>query len=220
MLYLCTSKTNDMSKIIYNKYEKSMLAQLPVTVFTGRIFVILSAKEAERAVNYLLSQPLLGLDTETRPSFRRGQQHTVSLLQVATEDTCFLFRLNHMGLTPALRQLLEDTTVDKVGLSWHDDLNSLQRLGRFRAGRFIDIQDLVKTIGIEDLGLQKLYANLFGEKISKRQQLSNWEADILNDKQKLYAATDAWVCIRLYKEIVRLRETNDYELIIKEEIQP
>ena len=208
-----------MSKTIYNKYEKSMLAQLPVTVFTGRIYVILSAREAEQAVNYLLSQPLLGLDTETRPSFRRGHQHTVSLLQVATEDTCFLFRLNHTGLTPALRRLLEDKTVDKVGLSWHDDLNSLQKLGRFHPGRFIDIQDLVKTLGIEDLGLQKLYANLFGEKISKRQQLSNWEADILNDKQKLYAATDAWACLKLYKEIIRLRETNDYELIIKEEIQ-
>ena len=202
-----------MPKTIYNKYDKTALAQLPVETFQGRIIVVLTASQTERAVSFLLSQRLLGLDTETRPSFRKGHQYTVSLLQVSTEDTCFLFRLNHTGLTPALRRLLEDETVDKVGLSWHDDLNALHKLGRFRTGRFIDIQDMVKEVGIEDLGLQKLYANLFGLKISKRQQLSNWEADILNDKQKSYAATDAWACLQLYKELLRLKETNDYELI-------
>jgi ribonuclease D len=207
-----------MSKTIYNKYEKSKLSELPLAVFEGRIVVVLNASEAERAVNFLLTQPLLGLDTETRPSFKRGQQHKVALLQVATNDTCFLFRLNHTGLTPALRRLLEDNNVKKVGLSWHDDLNALQKLGRFHSGQFIDIQDMVKEIGIEDLGLQKLYANLFGQKISKRQQLSNWEADILNDKQKLYAATDAWACLRIYDELIRLKETNDYKLIINEEV--
>lgn len=141
----------------------------------------------------------------------------VSLLQVATEDTCFLFRLHHTGFTPALRKLLEDKEVCKVALSWHDDINSLHRLCDFTPGRFIDIQDMVHDLGIEDIGLQKLYANLFCKKISKRQQLSNWEADILNDKQKLYAATDAWACLVMYKELIRLKETNDYKLIVKEE---
>ena len=114
-------------------------------------------------------------------------------------------------------RLLEDTTVTKIGLSWHDDLNALHKLGDFKTGHFIDIQNLVRQVGIEDMSLQKLYANLFGQKICKRQQLSNWEADVLNDKQKLYAATDAWACINIYKEIVNLRKSNNYKIIIKEE---
>ena len=205
-----------MLKTIYNKFDKAQISSLPLVQFPGRIIVILTPEEAERAVRYLLSQPILGFDTETRPSFKRGHQYKVSLLQVSTIDTCFLFRLNHTGLTPALIKLLEDNTIPKIGLSWHDDLNSLRRIGEFKTGSFIDIQNLVRELGIEDLSLQKLYANLFGMKISKRQQLSNWEADILNDKQKQYAATDAWACIMIYNEILRLKESKDYKLIIKE----
>ena len=206
-----------MPKIIYNKYDKRLIAALPVAQFEGRIVVILTPGETEKAVNYLLSQPLLGFDTETRPSFKRGQQHKVALLQVATDDICFLFRLHHTGLTPALVRLLEDTSVKKIGLSWHDDLIMLHKLGAFNTGAFIEIQEQIRQIGITDLSLQKIYANLFGKKISKRQQMSNWEEDILSDKQKLYAATDAWACIQIYKEVVRLKETNDYHLIIQEE---
>ena len=206
-----------MPKNIYNKYNKKNIPDLPLAQFEGRIIVVLSAKETERVVRYLLSQPILGFDTETRPSFKRGDQHRVALLQVATPDTCFLFRLNHTGLTPSLINLLEDTTVMKIGLSWHDDINALQKLGRFKPGRFIDIQQHVADIGIEDMSLQKLYANLFGHRISKRQQLSNWEADILNDKQKIYAATDAWACIRIYEEIIRLQQTKDYNLVITDD---
>ncbi len=202
-----------MPKIIYNKYDKSKIPALPQAKFQGRIIVILTSGETEKAVNYLLTRDILGFDTETRPSFTKGRQHKVSLLQVATPDTCFLFRLNHTGLTPALIRLLEDTTVKKVGLSWHDDLASLHRIGQFNAGWFIDIQEHVREIGIEDLSLQKLYANLFSQKISKRQQLSNWEADILSDKQKDYAATDAWACIQIYQELMRLKATHDYQLM-------
>lgn len=203
----------NMKKIIYNKYDKKLISTLPVAEFQGRIVVVLSASEAERAVNFLLTQPILGLDTETRPSFHRGQLHKVALLQVATHDVCFLFRLNYIGLAPAIVWLLEDETVPKIGLSWHDDLNMLHHLGDFQHGNFIDLQKHVKEIGIEDMSLQKLYANMFGQKISKRQQLTNWEADVLSDKQKLYAATDAWACIQLYEELMRLEQTGDYELV-------
>ena len=206
-----------MLKTIYNKYDKAMIPSLPIAQFPGRIIVILTPGETEKAVRYLLSQPILGFDTETRPSFNRGHQYKVSLLQVSTIDTCFLFRLNHTGLTPAIIQLLEDRTVKKIGLSWHDDLNSLNKIGNFKTGSFIEIQDLVRDLGIEDLSLQKLYANLFNQKISKRQQLSNWETDILTDKQKMYAATDAWACIMIYQEIIKLKESGNYKLIIKEE---
>ncbi len=208
-----------MKKTLYNKFDKKLISSLPTVSFEGRIIVILTAGETEKAVNYLLSQKILGVDTETRPSFKKGFQYKVSLLQVSTEDTCFLFRLKHTGMTPAIIRLLEDRTVPKIGLSWHDDLNSLHKLANFRPGLFIDLQDHVREIGIEDMSLQKLYANMFGQKISKKMQLSNWERDILDDKQKLYAATDAWACIMLYKELTRLEETNEYELITDNDVQ-
>ena len=206
-----------MKKQIYSKFDKKQISSLPRAVFEGRIHVIISRRQAEKAVDYLLSQPILGVDTETRPSFSRGTVYRVALLQVSTHDTCFLFRLNIIGLTPALIHLLEDTTVPKIGLSWHDDLNGLQKIGRFNPGYFIDIQDHVREIGIEDLSLQKLYANLFGCQISKAQRLTNWERDVLDVKQQAYAATDAWACIQIYEELERLKETGDYELIIADE---
>jgi ribonuclease D len=163
---------------------------------------------------------LLGVDTETRPSFRKGHVNKVALLQVATHDICFLFRLNQLGMSPSIKRLLENTTVPKIGLSWHDDLRMLAALGDFQPGNFIDLQHHVREIGVEDLSLQKLYANFFGQKISKRERLTNWEADILRDKQKQYAATDAWACVMLYEELLRLKQTGDYELIkITDDVQ-
>lgn len=199
-------------KIIYDKFDKTIINSLPLVDFPGKITVVLSESEANRAVDYLLTCGMLGVDTETRPVFRRGQDHKVALLQVATEDQCFLFRLNHIGLPDSLVRLLSNKMVPMIGLSWHDDLLSLHRRREFEPGWFIDIQDIIGNIGIKDRSLQKLYANLFGEKISKRQRLTNWEANVLTDKQKEYAAIDAWACLRLYNEIMRLMATNDYEL--------
>ncbi len=209
-----------MKKTIYNKFDKSKIGDLPRVLFEGRIEVVLTESEAEKAVNYLLSQPILGIDTETRPSFKKGTMNPVALLQVSSHDICFLFRLNLLGLTPSLKRLLEDTTVPKIGLSLRDDLSTLRKLGDFETGYFIDLQDHVREIGVEDMSLQKLYANFFGQRISKRERLSNWEADILKDKQKAYAATDAWTCIVLYEELMRLERTGDYELIkISDDVQ-
>jgi len=200
-------------KTIYNRFDKAKIATLPRVLFEGRIVVVLTERDAEKAVRYLLSQPILGVDTETRPSFKKGEAHQVALLQVSSYDVCFLFRLNQLGLSPSVKRLLEDTRVPKIGLSLRDDLLSLHKLADFNAGYFIDLQDHVREIGVEDMSLQKLYANFFAQKISKREQLTNWEADILQDKQKRYAATDAWSCIMLYEELQRLEQTGDYELI-------
>ena len=186
-------------------------------MFDGTTVVVIAAKDAKKAVDFLLKQEVLGIDTETRPSFRKGKQNVVSLLQVATKNICFLFRLNLIGLTPDIKRLLEDTTVPKVGLSLHDDVLSLHKRGDFTPGLFIDLQDHMKELGVDDKSLQKLYANFFGQKISKSQQLSNWEADVLSDKQKSYAATDAWACVMLYEEYLRLRSTGDFTLEIVEE---
>ncbi len=208
------------TKTIYSKYDKKKIPDLPRVLFPGRIIVILTAGEAEKAVDYLMKADILGFDTETRPVFKRGKQNKVGLLQVSTEDTCFLFRLNNMGLCPAIVRLLETTDVIKIGLSWHDDIASLRKRGDFEPKGFFELQDHMKELGILDMSLAKLYANLFGEKISKREQLSNWDSDVLSDKQKGYAATDAWACVRLYKEYLRLKETKDYELVIVPEPEP
>jgi len=205
-----------MRKIIYNKFDKKSIAELPTVTFPGKTVVVMSESEAEKAVDFLLSNDILGVDTETRPSFKKGESHMVSLLQVSTSNICFLFRLNHIGITPAILRLLENTTVPMVGLSLHDDMLSLHKRVGFTPGNFIDLQDLVGELGIEDLSLQKLYANLFHQKISKRQRLTNWDSDVLNDKQKAYAALDAWACINLYKEILRLKNSGDYVLVINE----
>jgi ribonuclease D len=208
-----------MKKTIYNKYDKTRIATLPRVLFEGRIVVVWTEREAEKAVRFLLSQPVLGIDTETRPNFRKGPMHQVALLQVACHDVCFLFRMNRLGMSPSVKRLLEDTTVPKIGLSLTDDMNQLHRLGDFEAGYFVDLQHHVKEIGVEDMSLQKLYANFFGQKISKRQQLTNWEADVLNDHQKGYAATDAWACIMLYEELMRLEQSGDYCLVKSEEVK-
>ena len=207
-------------KKIYDKFDKSIINSLPLVTFPGKIIVVLNEYEADRAVEYLLSCDVLGVDTETRPAFRKGNNHKVALLQVATRKEGFLFRLNHLGLPKSLLRLLSNKQVPMVGLSWHDDLMSLHRREQFEPGWFIDIQDIIGNLGIVDKSLQKLYANLFGEKISKRQRLTNWEADVLTDRQKEYAAIDAWACIKLYDEIMNLLATKEYELEVVPEEKP
>lgn len=199
-------------KIIFTKFDKKSINSLPRILFPGKIVLIDKAEDTEEAVNFLLSQPILGVDTETRPSFCKGRGFQVSLLQVSTHDVCFLFRLHLTGITPAIIRFLEDKTVPKVGLSWHDDLLQLHKRAEFKAGYFIELQDEAKKFGLQDMSLQKLYANLFHQKISKAQRLSNWEASELKDSQQAYAATDAWCCIKLYEELLRLKRDGDYEL--------
>ena len=198
---------------LYDKYDKARIATLPRVTFPGRIFMVISEGEATKAVDYLLRQPLLGFDTETKPSFHRGNHNKVALLQVASIDTCFLFRLCKTGITDDIVRLLEDETVTKVGLSLKDDFLRLSQTRPFQHGPFVELQEEVKALGIEDMSLQKLYANLFGERISKAQQLSNWEAYVLRDEQRQYAAIDAWACVRIHQRVQELLSNGDYTLI-------
>jgi ribonuclease D len=206
-----------MKKLIYNKFDKPTIATLRRVVYHGKIVVINTPDEAEAAVDHLLSQSVLGLDTETRPSFTKGRHFKCSLLQVASKSICFLFRLNHIGMCPAVMRLLGDKTVTKVGLAWRNDLLALKEVGEFEPGTFVDLQDMVREIGIEDQSLVKIYANLFGERISKADRLSNWERDNLKDTQMIYAAIDAWACVQIYEEVLRLKATGDYELVVRQE---
>lgn len=201
-------------KTLYNKYDKTKINTLPAVSFPGRTIVVFTENEARKAVDYLLSFPLVGIDTETKPSFKKGKSNKVALLQVSTHDTCFLFRLNRIGLTESIKRFLEDTKTLKVGISLGDDLRELHKRGDFENGSFLDLQNHMNELGIQDLSLQKIFANLFEQKISKNQRLTNWEAESLTEKQQRYAATDAWTCILIYEEYLRLMESNDYELII------
>ena len=200
-------------KTLYTKFDKQDINNLPKVQFEGRVFVIQSKSEARKAVKYLLSFPRVGIDTETRPNFKPGAMHPVALLQVSTSEACFLFRLNRIGLPDCLVQLLTDEHTQKVGLSLHDDWAQLRRRTDFQPVNYIELQDYVKPLGIQDMSLQKLYANLFHQKISKAQRLTNWEADVLTEPQKRYAATDAWACLRLMEETDRLLTTQAFELI-------
>ena len=186
-------------KQIKKTITKAEIAAMPKVLFPGRIFVIYTESEVEKAVAYLKDQRIVGVDTETRPSFKRGTTHKVALLQISTQDTCFLFRLNRIGMPDSLQEFLMSDTL-KIGLSLKDDFNSLRKRENVHPdrGNWIELQDYVGRFGIADRSLQKIFANLFDQKISKSQRLSNWEADVLSEGQKLYAATDAWACVEIY----------------------
>lgn len=201
-----------MMRTLKSNIEKAEIAEMEVSAFGGRIIVVQSVGEAEKAVAYLMAQSYVGIDTETRPSFRRGQSFGVSLLQVSTADTCFLFRLSRTGFTEGLKRLFESSAPIKIGLSLRDDFARLHEAGDFEPQGYLELQQYATRMGIEAQSLQKIFAILFGRKISKTQRLSNWEADVLTDAQKLYAATDAWACIRIYEEFQRL-EAEGVEII-------
>lgn len=203
-----------MMKQIKNKITKAEIATLPKVLFPGRIFVIYTEADANKAISYLQTQRIVGVDTETRPSFKRGTTHKVALLQISTSDTCFLFRLNQIGMPPSLQEFLMSDTL-KIGLSLKDDFTMLRRRKDVHAeeGNWIELQDYVGRFGIEDRSLQKIFANLFGQKISKSQRLSNWEAETLSEGQMKYAATDAWACVEIYNCLEEMERTGNYELI-------
>ncbi len=187
---------------------KEEIAKLPQEDFAGRIFVVITEDEARRAVDYLMKFPLVGFDTETRPNFRKGQSNKVALMQISTEDTCFLFRLNRIGIPDSLEALLASEDVKKIGLSLRDDFGALRQRSEMLPSNFIDLQKIVGDYGIEVSSLQKIYALLFKKKIAKGQRLTNWEADTLTDAQKRYAALDAWACLKIYNH---LNNAWDYE---------
>ena len=198
-----TKKTVKMT-VFDAHIEKSQIATLPTLTYEGRIITIDTAADVDKAMKALSKETIVGIDTETRPAFRKGVQHKVSLLQLSTVDTCFLIRLNRTGMPDSLVTFLENSKITKVGVSLHDDYQSLARRHKFKAGGFFDLQKYVGDFGIEEMSLQKIYAIIFGMRISKSQQLTNWEQDVLTDKQKQYAATDAWACLNIYNRLKQI----------------
>ncbi len=180
---------------------KEALASLPPACYHGNIRVIDNEDGLAEALRDLEQSGVVGFDTETRPSFRKGHTNTVALLQLSTGSTCYLIRLNRIGLTPGIKRLLEDDSILKIGLSIHDDFHNLNILSKIEPKGFIDLQQYVKAYRIADNSLARIYAIIFGRRISKGQRLTNWEADSLTSNQQAYAALDALACIEIYREL-------------------
>lgn len=186
-----------------DKISNEQTALLPAIEFRGEIRIVEDERDIAAACKYLAEQSVIGFDTETRPSFRPGVTFRVSLLQLSSPEVCYLFRLNRIPLDKAILQLFENKRLLKVGADVAGDLRSLRQIRHFRDAGFIDLQAIAPEWGIAEKSLRKLSAIVLGQRVSKAQRLSNWEAATLTDKQQLYAATDAWVCTRIYDRLLR-----------------
>ena len=186
-------------------YSKDLIQWLPLAAFGGEVIVVDTPEKVEEAVEYLSKQNAIGVDTESRPSFTRGVHYPTALLQIATEERCYLFRLTHIGMPQALADLFANPKITKVGLAFKDDIAGLRRRRDFKPANCIDLQTIVSKYGILDMGLQKIFAICFGRKISKAQQLTNWENSHLTPDQARYASTDAWATLLIYKDIMQTK---------------
>jgi len=177
---------------------------MPKEVFPGQIVVVITIDGLRKALSHLSSFTEIGFDTETRPSFTKDKHYKMSLMQLSTENTCYLIRLNRFKKFPKmLESFLKNKKIRKIGLSLRDDFNGLLDLTKISPNNFIDLQDIVSQFGIEELSLRKIYAILFGKKISKSKQKSNWDVEFLTWPQMRYAALDAWSCLHIYQFLER-----------------
>ena len=188
-----------------NRYQENItveeIAECELSWFKGEIVLVDKLKTFYEVFPRLLGTDLLGFDTETKPTFIKGKKHSVSLIQLSTGDLACLFRINKIGIPEELVNLLADPSVIKAGVAVHDDIRFLKGVRKFTPGGFIDLQTFVKDFGIQSSGLKKLAAIILGFRISKRQQVTDWEAEQLSEAQQIYAATDAWVCQQIYRKL-------------------
>ncbi|MBR4215218.1 MAG: galactokinase [Bacteroidales bacterium] len=200
-------------KRFYSTLTSEQLNRLPIKAFDGEIVVVDSLYKVDSAIKYLSSFTEIGFDTETRPSFRKGKMNNVALLQLSTKEKAFLFRTCCIGLPQKVADFLSNKKIKKIGVAIRDDVKGLQKICNFTPGGFVELQDFVKEFGIEAAGLKKLNGIVLGYRISKAQQLTNWESDTLTLKQKVYGATDAWSGLLIYNELLKHRNKMNYILL-------
>jgi ribonuclease D len=181
---------------------------LELKSFDGEIILVENIDEFRKVIKRFENLKVLGFDTETRPSFRKGRRNKVSLVQLSGKNLACLFRINKLGIPDELRDILANPGIIKAGVALHDDIRFLGNVRKFQPAGFVDLQKLVKDYGIESSGLKKLTAIILGFRISKSQQVTDWEAVSLSEAQKLYAATDAWVCFEIYRKLVNYKQDN------------
>jgi len=184
------------------KITKEEVNTLPLGQFEGEMFLIDKVEDVEEVAEFLIQQRVIGFDTETKPAFKKGVTNQVSLLQLSTSTQAFLFRLNEIGFPESIRNILEKQSIVKVGAAVHDDIKGLSKLtDSFYANSFFDLNDELKRVGFINIGVRNLCAMVLGMRISKSEQVSNWEAETLTNKQQRYAATDAWGCLEIFKKL-------------------
>ena len=184
-----------------NKISNEEVAALSAIHFDGEIVVVDTDEALDVVCRYLAEQSVLGFDTETRPSFKAGVTNKVSLLQLSTYERCYLIRLNKVKFSNKLMSILQRSDIMKIGADVAGDLRSLNKLRNFTPRGFVDLQSEVGKFGIEDKSLRKMSGIVLGQRVSKAQRLSNWEAQSFTEQQMMYAATDAWVCLKIYDKL-------------------
>lgn len=184
-----------------SKISNEEISKLPLTKFSGETIIIDSEEKLQKYLPLLENEKILGFDTETRPSFKKGRVNSMALLQLSSLSYAFLIRLNTIGLPNPIAKILADKNITKIGVAINDDIKGLRKLNKFESDGFVDLQNIVGNYNIENKGLKKLAGIILEKRISKSQQLSNWEAKELSEAQKIYAATDAWVCIKIFNEL-------------------
>jgi ribonuclease D len=194
-----------LEKMENNRYQENIsveeLSERELSWFKGEIALVDNMETFFSVIPRLKGQKLLGFDTETRPNFQKGRKNKVSLLQLSTSNLACLFRINMIGIPDELLKILSDPTIIKAGVAVHDDIRFLSNISKFTPSGFIDLQGFVRDYGIQSSGLKKIAAIVLGFRISKRQQVTDWEAENLSEAQQIYAATDAWVCHQIYTEL-------------------
>jgi ribonuclease D len=188
-----------------NTISKDAINELPLKQFEGKVIVVEDPVRVSEIVEKLQKEKAIGFDTETKPSFKKGVSHDISLLQLSTCTEAYLFRLNTTGFNGSLTKLLNNPKVIKAGVGIRDDLRGLKQLNNFVPKGFVELQEMAPKYGIDVLSLKNLAGLLLGIRVSKRQRLSNWEAQELSEGQILYAATDAWVSLEIYNKMKKLK---------------
>lgn len=185
-----------------SEIAKEDIQNLPLIRFGGKIHLVDSEKALLAALQLLEHEMILGFDTETKPTFNKGEYNQTALIQLSTLTDAFIIRIKDLGISNPLKNLLEDPDVTKVGISIRDDLKDLKKCRNFRPGGFVDLNDVAGELGIRQIGMKSLSGIFLKSRISKSQQTSNWESRELSNGQLSYAATDAWVCIKIYKMLL------------------
>ena len=188
-------------KLFQREITKEEVAQLALIQFDGPITLIQSEEAFEAEVDALAAHAILGFDTETRPSFKKGKIYPTSIIQLSTNNQAWLIRVSRLGYPKKLLDILSNDQIIKVGTGLNDDIRRMRSDFHFEPGGFLDLQKYVEAFLIGEKGLKKLSAIVLGKRISKSQQVSNWDADLLTDAQLRYAATDAWICLEIYNTL-------------------
>jgi len=181
---------------------KDQLQELPIKQFEGKKIIISSEEKVRKAIEEISYQKVVGFDTEAKPTFKKGDYNHISLVQIAIPDKVYLFRIKYTGLLKYMTRLFSSPKILKIGIGVKDDIRGLQKLKPFEAAGFVDLNEIALQLGFENTGAKNLSGIFLGYRISKRQQLSNWEEFKLTEPQLNYAATDAFICLEIYQKMI------------------